>query len=187
MPRNTGTPSLSPGQAAYVLDRLLSERRLTSSDLSRYVSEMHAEIGHLEARLQSLRDASGASTGAGSSGSAQASRGPGRPAGSTSAGAGAAAPVRRRRRRRSAGSTAASATGSPAAAGSSAGPSTRTRATRKRKAAITPEQLASRQLQGRYLALVRQIPATKRAQYARIAKEKGREAAIQEMQGAVRK
>ncbi|HKR63878.1 MAG TPA: hypothetical protein VJZ00_09110, partial [Thermoanaerobaculia bacterium] len=58
---------------------------------------------------------------------------------------------------------------------------------RKRGSAITPEQLASRQLQGRYLALVRQFPATKRAQFAKTAKEKGREAAIKEMQDSIKK
>jgi hypothetical protein len=45
--------------------------------------------------------------------------------------------------------------------------------------------LASRKLQGRYLAFIRQIPATKRAQYQKTAKEKGREAAIKEMQVAL--
>jgi hypothetical protein len=44
--------------------------------------------------------------------------------------------------------------------------------------------LASRQLQGRYLALVRQFPAAKRAGYAKTAKETGREAAIKDMQDA---
>ena len=57
----------------------------------------------------------------------------------------------------------------------------------RRAAALTPEQRASRQLQGRYLGLIRQIPATRRGQYARIAKEKGREAAIKEMTNALNK
>jgi hypothetical protein len=52
---------------------------------------------------------------------------------------------------------------------------------RRSKASITPEQLASRKLQGRYLGLIRQIPASRRGQYQKIAKEKGREAAIKEM------
>jgi hypothetical protein len=47
--------------------------------------------------------------------------------------------------------------------------------------------LASRQLQGRYLALVRRFPATKRAAYAKIAKERGREAAIKDMQDSLGK
>jgi hypothetical protein len=34
---------------------------------------------------------------------------------------------------------------------------------------------------------VRQIPANKRAQYAKTAKEKGREAAIKDMQDAIKK
>jgi hypothetical protein len=42
-------------------------------------------------------------------------------------------------------------------------------------------------LQGRYLALVRQFPATKRANYAKVAKERGREAAIREMQDSLKK
>jgi hypothetical protein len=47
--------------------------------------------------------------------------------------------------------------------------------------------LASRQLQGRYLALVRRFPATRRAAIARTAKERGREAAIKEMQDSLGK
>jgi O6-methylguanine-DNA--protein-cysteine methyltransferase len=56
---------------------------------------------------------------------------------------------------------------------------------RRRRSRITPEQLASRQLQGRYLGLIRQIPATRRGQYQKIAKESGREAAINAMKSAV--
>jgi hypothetical protein len=48
----------------------------------------------------------------------------------------------------------------------------------RRRHRITPEQLASRQLQGRYLGLIRQIPATKRGKFQKLAKDKGREAAI---------
>jgi hypothetical protein len=58
---------------------------------------------------------------------------------------------------------------------------------RRRRSAITPEQLASRQLQGRYLGLIRQIPATRRGQYQRIAKERGREAAINAMKDTLKK
>ena len=62
-----------------------------------------------------------------------------------------------------------------------------TRRRRRRGGALTPEQRASRQLQGRYLGLIRQIPATRRGLYAKIAKERGREAAIREMQSALGK
>jgi O6-methylguanine-DNA--protein-cysteine methyltransferase len=60
-------------------------------------------------------------------------------------------------------------------------------ARRGRRKAITAEQVASRKLQGKYLSLVRQIPATRRSQYAKIAKDRGREAAIREMQDALKK
>ena len=58
---------------------------------------------------------------------------------------------------------------------------------RGRRKAITAEQAASRKLQGKYLSLVRQIPVTRRPQYAKIAKDRGREAAIREMQDALKK
>ena len=58
---------------------------------------------------------------------------------------------------------------------------------RGRRKAITAEQAASRKLQGKYLSLVRQIPATRRSQYAKIAKDRGREAAIREMQDTLKK
>jgi O6-methylguanine-DNA--protein-cysteine methyltransferase len=57
---------------------------------------------------------------------------------------------------------------------------------RRRSAKLTTEQLASRQLQGRYLGLIRQVPASQRARYAKIVKDKGREAAIKELQSAVK-
>ncbi|HEX2120978.1 MAG TPA: hypothetical protein VHL59_04980, partial [Thermoanaerobaculia bacterium] len=77
---------------------------------------------------------------------------------------------------------AATASAAPAAAQPSKGG-----AKRGRRSAITPEQLASRQLQGRYLAMVRQFPANRRANFAKTAKEKGREAAIKEMQESLKK
>lgn len=72
-------------------------------------------------------------------------------------------------------------------ADASAQPATRKRGRKRRNPALTPEQRASRQLQGRYLGLIRQIPATRRAQYAKIAKERGREAAIRDMQSVLKK
>lgn len=53
-----------------------------------------------------------------------------------------------------------------------------------RSSALTAEQIASRQLQGRYLAMVRRFGKRDRAHFSKIAKEKGREAAIREMQKA---
>jgi len=84
--------------------------------------------------------------------------------------------ITRRRRGRPPAST-------PAAPQASTGGGKRKRASRN----LTPQQRASRQLQGRYLGLIRQIPASQRARYARVAKEKGREAAIKEMQSSLNK
>jgi O6-methylguanine-DNA--protein-cysteine methyltransferase len=72
-------------------------------------------------------------------------------------------------------------------AGGSAAPSKSGGVKRRRRSAkLSSEQLASRQLQGRYLGLIRQIPASQRGRFAKIAKDKGREAAIKEMQSAVK-
>ena len=136
--------TLSPGQASYVLERIVKDRRVSARDVDRYVAEMKREIEELERRLQNLREASG-----GGNGTTAGGRRRGRPPASASAGE--AAPARRAKKR------------------------------------ITAGQRASRQLQGRYLGLIRQIPASRRAQYQKIAKEKGREAAIKELASALGK
>src|SRR5437763_7668327 len=176
MPRprlNAPAPQLSHGQAAYVLDRLVADRRISPGEVGRYVSDMRREITDLESRLQTLRAHAGASssssgTTSGSTTGARRGRPPGRPPGSG----------KRRGRPPGSGRKAAAAAGSaPQAAGGVK--------RRRRRSAITAEQLASRQLQGRYLGLIRQIPASRRGQYQKIAKERGREAAINEMKSAV--
>lgn len=163
----SGVSSLSPGQASYVLDRLVADRRISLGEINRYVGDMHREISDLERRLQSLRTAAGAGGGGTASAAAPRRRGrPGRPPGrppaaAAQAAAPAAAPTGRRR-------------GRPPGGG-------------RKRSALSPEQLASRQLQGRYLGLIRQIPASRRGQYQKIAKDKGREAAIKEMQDVLKK
>jgi hypothetical protein len=179
---------LSHGQAAYVLERLIADRRVSPGEVSRYVSDMHREISDLETRLQTLRSHAGASAGTSSSAGGGttgttfgARRGPGRPPGRP-AGSGVTASGKRRGRPPGSKNVASSAPAAPAAAAETAAPSA---GKRRRRARITPEQLASRQLQGRYLGLIRQIPATRRGQYQKIAKESGREAAINAMKSAV--
>jgi hypothetical protein len=167
---NAPAPQLSAGQASYVLDRLIADRRISAGEVSRYVSDMHREISDLESRLQTLRASAGSAL-SGAPTAPRRGRPPGRPPGSG------------KRRGRPPGSgkkaaVAAAPTALPAAA--SAGP-----VKRRRRARITPEQLASRQLQGRYLGLIRQIPASRRGQYQKIAKDSGREAAINAMKSAV--
>jgi hypothetical protein len=48
---------VTPGQAAYVIDRLISERRLTTADVRHYLDELHREISTTEERLAQLRAA----------------------------------------------------------------------------------------------------------------------------------
>src|SRR6476619_7765139 len=71
MPRprlHVPAPQLSHGQAAYVLERLISDRRISPGEVSRYVSDMHREISDLESRLQTLRSHVSGSAGTGSGG-----------------------------------------------------------------------------------------------------------------------
>jgi hypothetical protein len=156
------------------LDRLIADRRISPGEVSRYVSDMHREISDLESRLQMLRTHAGAApsgTGSGAVTGARRGRPPGRPPGSG----------KRRGRPPGSGKKAAAAS----AMGASPADVSAAPGKRRRRARITPEQLASRQLQGRYLGLIRQIPASRRAQYQKIAKESGREAAINAMKSAV--
>jgi hypothetical protein len=69
----TSGSGLTPGQALYVLDRLVRERRVNGREVERMASEMNAEIADLERRLAMLR----ADTGS-------ANRGRGRPVGRSS-------------------------------------------------------------------------------------------------------
>lgn len=145
--KRAAAPQLTAGQASYVLDRLVRDRRISSGEVSRYVTEMHREISELELRLDALKQASGGSTAP-----ARGRRGGRRAAAAPASGEGSARPAKRRRRSK-----------------------------------VTAEQKASRQVQGRYLGLIRQIPASKRAQYQKTAKDKGREAAIKDMAAALNK
>jgi hypothetical protein len=202
-PRKNATAQptkLSGGQATYVLDRLIKERRVSQSDVNGYLSQMSAEISDLEARLHQLRDAVGGAASAAASGIASMAasavaavrRKPGRPPGSgNKAGRGPGRPP-------GSGSKTGRGPGRPPASASAAAPASgggasETAAASKggkrgrKRTAITSEQLASRQLQGRYLALVRRFPANRRPAFAKTAKERGREAAIKEMQDSLGK
>lgn len=139
--KSSSQQKLSPGQASYVLDRLIGDRRISRADVQRYVNAMQGEIAELEQRLRSLKEATG---------------------GAIRSAIQALTPGKRR--------------GRPPGSGS-----------KRKSARITAEQLASRQLQGRYLGLIRQIPASRRGIYQKIAKDKGREAAIKEMMTTLKK
>lgn len=166
-------PQLSPGQASYVLERLVADRRISAGELNRYVSDMHREISDLESKLTALRAAAGGMVSSG----APVRRRPGRPPKSASAAAAPAAAPKRRGRPPGSASAGASEAAAPARRGRRG----------RGRTAITPEQLASRRLQGRYLGLIRQIAASKRGQFQKTAKESGREAAIREMEVYLKK
>jgi hypothetical protein len=59
MPRYPQISNLSPGQAAYVLGRLLAERKIATGDVSTYLRDLAHEITDIEARLAILRLAAG--------------------------------------------------------------------------------------------------------------------------------
>ena len=186
MPRprlQVSAPQLSPGQASYVLDKLVADRRISVGEINRYVADMHREISELESRLNSLRSAAGTGTGGGGVSSLPVRRKPGRPRKVVAPVAAFPAALPARRGRRPGRPSNASLGIGVAVA---AAPAARRRG-RRARSAITPQQLASRQLQGRYLGLIRQIPASRRGQYQRIAKEQSREAAIREMESVLKK
>ncbi|HYR27144.1 MAG TPA: hypothetical protein VEU30_01685, partial [Thermoanaerobaculia bacterium] len=58
---------------------------------------------------------------------------------------------------------------------------------RKRKFTVTPAVLASREIQGRYLPLLNKFKGKRKEQFAKTAREKGREAAIKEMEATLAK
>jgi len=57
----------------------------------------------------------------------------------------------------------------------------------KKRRRITPAQRAARQLQGRYIGYLRQIPASRRQLYQQIYAERGVDAAIAALRADLRK
>jgi len=51
----------------------------------------------------------------------------------------------------------------------------------KKKVVLSPQQRVSRQLQGVYMSLIRQVPKTRRTAYQNLAREKGRQAAVDQL------
>lgn len=204
MPR--GRRSRSFNDAQEILQQLINEGRVSAADVDRY-----RQIGELERQLASLRGGGKVGRRRGRPPAAAGRRG--RKAGAAALTAGQRAsrqlqgrylalvrqiPATRRRRfsemvqkqgREAAiramqaevgGAKASAGRGRPARRGAAG-------KRRRRSAKLTSEQIASRKLQGRYLGLIRQIPATQRGKYKKIVKDRGREAAIKELQSAVGK
>jgi hypothetical protein len=164
-------PSLSPGQASYVLERLRQARQVTAAEIRGYVADMAREIRDLEDRLRRLRD--GAETAVAERGTSKVGNG---------------SPAARRRGKRGRPTRVRSITPSnaPQTAVSSAAAAQPVPKRRKRKFTVTLAVLASREIQGRYLPLLNKFKSKRKEQFAKTAKEKGREAAIKEMEAALR-
>ncbi len=56
-PRKPVHLSLTAHQALYVLEKAVADRRLSATDVDRYVASMHHEISSIEERLTRLKDA----------------------------------------------------------------------------------------------------------------------------------
>jgi len=59
MLRQPQSPGISPGQASYVLDRLLAERRISPSDVNACLADLAREIRDIEGRIATLRAVAG--------------------------------------------------------------------------------------------------------------------------------
>lgn len=71
---------LTPGQAKFVLERIVSDKKIKSREIDKYLREMDGEIQNLEERLSMLRGARGGAPA--SSGRARKKASGGRSAGS---------------------------------------------------------------------------------------------------------
>lgn len=60
MLRPGANPALTKGQALFVIERMIAERRISPAESSKYAAEMEGEIRSIEKRLAELRAASGA-------------------------------------------------------------------------------------------------------------------------------
>jgi hypothetical protein len=148
---------VSPGQAAYIVERLVKDRVITGRELRGYVAGMDTEIRALEARIATLKD------GAATANPPESERRTG---------------GKKRRAR-------AGTMGRPTAVDVSE--SQAEAPAKKRRTRISGAQLAARKLQGQYLGFIRQVPANKRGRFKKIAKESGRDAAIAALRAALGK
>jgi hypothetical protein len=125
------THALTPGQATYIITTLLNERRLTTTDITTYLHQLHDDINAIEQRLATLRAAA-----------------PSRATRSTA------------RNTHTPSNTTAARTGTP---------------TKRRQA---PATRAKRQLQGRYLGYMRQLPEHDKPRFKAIKARSGFASAI---------
>jgi hypothetical protein len=164
--------NVTPGQATYVLEKLRKAGHVTAAQIKGYLADMGREIVHLELRLKHLRESTESAATRPREGARELPTPFPKPA--------AAHPSRRKR-------TAATPTRVPAASTVQETATDKVVAERKkRKFTVTPKVLASREVQGRYLPLLNKFSGKRKAAFAKTAKEKGREAAIEDMERALR-
>jgi hypothetical protein len=157
--------SLTPGEALYVVERLLAERRVSAADIHRYLSQLSDEIRRIEARLDELWEAE--------------------PVLSLEEPPSLA--PRRLGARRSTGRRTRQARPpvSPFEAVASASvPLPKERRKRRRS---SPAIVAKMRLIGSFVGYIRQVPQAKRPGFQRIAKQQGYEAAIEAIRVHLRK
>jgi hypothetical protein len=51
--------AVTPGQAQWIVERMIAERRISTADVRTILAHMHEEIAELERRLAALREARG--------------------------------------------------------------------------------------------------------------------------------
>ena len=51
--------NVTAGQAQWIIERMLADRRISQQDVQRYVADMGREIQDIERRLETLREAAG--------------------------------------------------------------------------------------------------------------------------------
>ena len=165
--------NVTPGQANYVLDKLRKAGHVTATQIRGYLAELGREIVHLEQRLKHLRESTGSAETLPRGGAGEIPSPFPKPRAAHAA-----------RRKRAASST----TRVPAASAvKEATPEKMAAKRKKRKFTVTPKGLASREIQGRYLPLLNKFSGKQKAAFAKTAKEKGREAAIKDMERALRR
>jgi hypothetical protein len=152
----SSSPTLTSGQAHYVLTRLVKERRVNAAEIRQYLGMMQQEIKDLEAQLQALREAS----------------------------SGGLAPGARLSPGRSVQSAAQRPAARPGAAASAPGANGAVQ--KRRKPHLSPERREQLRLQGHFLSLLHQTPASRRSKFKVIRKQKGLKAAVDALRSSVK-
>jgi hypothetical protein len=153
------TLDVTPGQATYVIERLLAERRLTTNDITRYLNDLQHEITTIETRLAILHAATPHPTRS----PAHTTTQPSTPSNTTRT-------TSKRDQQQIASNTIASNTPASNTVASNTA--------KRRKRQFSPAIRAQQQLQGRYMGYLRQLPSHLKPRFHAIKGRDGIGAAI---------